>query len=394
MSKDYTLLRLRAYMAKNFDNDMTKLAQRVIECDREGLLELILDLELSQKNHNEKVALLYAKVMNAYYHSELETLNLLAQKIDESKDLIISQIINFRIKLRKGNITEDIVHSLEKCKNESIWDGEIDFILGFYYSRQCDHESAKKSFLSAYSNYKEYSCLKKSMLSLQNYLTAECHLNPNKRMIPERKLLLKKSIEANALNTAGMASMDLSMEYEEIGALEMSLTCAKDALKYMSGHEETYQYGCVLVHYTRLCFKLNLLDEANHNLSILKSYSIDAISEKVRSLVEIQRGITPSEFGHNIMPWWQRHLKKNGQKVKLGKLGTRLMEILSEGPTSKEDLISKLYNAKIDYEALENRFNVLLSRVRKVVPDLIIFQDDGHYALKKDDVIERVINAS
>ena len=60
---------------------------------------------------------------------------------------------------------------------------------------------------------------------------------------------------------------------------------------------------------------------------------------------------------------------------------------------NKEQIIEELYGSNMDYLSLENRFNVLLSRLRKKIPELIILQDDGLYALNTDSKIEKVVNA-
>jgi len=376
---------------------LEELFIHLFECERDDLMDFILEYEGIEEEET-KLVVLYAKIMNAYFQSDLETLINLLNKTGSLRELSsfhedIHNLTQLRYYLKTTNNLEEI----EKVTAPKLdfFSCEYSFIKGFSASRRADHMTAKKCFLNAYKQYAKIGAKKKSILSLQNYVSAETHLNPTKRMIPERQMLLKKSLEVNAKAVAGLASLDLSLEYEEIGATQMAIDFARQAIRLLESHTETYQHGCALIHHARICYKYQLKTEAQKSYSLLKTYAICEIKEQLKGLDYIIEGVNSTDKFQELgtTPWWQLHLQKNGHKTKLGKLPEKLIELLSHGPMNKEQIIEELYGSNMDYLSLENRFNVLLSRLRKKIPELIILQDDGLYALNTDSKIEKVVNA-
>lgn len=376
---------------------MEELFIHLFECERDDLMDFILEYE-SIEEEETKLVVLYAKIMNAYFQSDLETLIILLNKTGSLRELSpFHEDIHNLTKLRSHLKTTNNLEEIEKVTAPKLdfFSCEYSFIKGFSASRRADHLTAKKYFLKAYKQYAKVGTKKKSILALQNYVSAETHLNPTKRMIPERQMLLKKSLEVNAKGVAGLASLDLSLEYEEIGATQMAIDFARQATRLLESHTETYQHGCALIHHARICYKYQLKTEAQKSYSLLKTYAISEIKEQLKGLDYIIEGVSSTDKFQELgtTPWWQLHLQKNGHKTKLGKLPEKLIELLSHGPMNKEQIIEELYGNNMDYLSLENRFNVLLSRLRKKIPELIILQDDGLYALNTDSTIEKVVNA-
>ena len=82
-------------------------------------------------------------------------------------------------------------------------------------------------------------------------------------------------------------------------------------------------------------------------------------------------------------------------KAKLTVFESKLVELLVEQPRKKEDLVTLLYGNQVDYLSANNRFKVLLSRLRKKRPNLIV-SSNGRYQVSDKLVrpnLEREVHA-
>ena len=68
----------------------------------------------------------------------------------------------------------------------------------------------------------------------------------------------------------------------------------------------------------------------------------------------------------------------------------RLLSFVMNKPRSKSEIIDHLYGTEISIIYTENRFHNLLSRLRKKIPQVIVFENEKYHAaaqlLKRDGV--------
>ncbi len=352
-------------------------------------MNFILDLELRAKDENEKLALLYAKVLSAYFQSDIPLLEKFTSKLKSFEDIspvhkTLYNISLARMDIRKFTIRSSRLEELVQLGTKTPdWLGEIFFICGNSYSRIEEYYKSRDAYLKSYDYYNKIGLEKKGLLALQNYVAADGMLHPEKRAIPELQMIIEKAKLIRANDIEGLVSMNLSIEYENIGAREAALSYARSAFELLAGHKETYQYFSAACHLCRLLFEMKHLQEASNLLAIIKTSRLPEIKANIKMLEQLKDGatsVTPPK--EHVLPWWSNDFNGKCKELKLGKLGEKLVRFLIDGAKTKKEIIIHLYGDSIEYSSLENRFQVLLSRIRKNNRELIVLQDDGSYSLK------------
>ena len=368
---------------------MDKLFKELLVCDRDALMNFILELELSAHSEHEKLVLLYAKILSAYFQSEIRLLDKYTTKLATLVELSPTHKTLYHISLARKDIRN---FSIDPLRLENLialgettpeWKGEIYFICGNSYSRIEKYYKSRDAYLKSYKYFNEVGLEKKGLLSLQNYVAADGMLYPEKRVVAELQMILDKAKAIRAKDIEGLVSMNLSVEYELIGAREAALSYAQSAFELLAGHKETYQYFSAACHLCRLLFEMKHFQEANNLFAIIKTSRLPEIQANIKMLEQLKMGVaevTPPD--EHLLPWWSNDFNGKCKDLKLGKLGEKLVRYLIDGSRTKKEIIHHLYGDSIEFSSLENRFQVLLSRIRKSNKELIVLQDDGKYSLK------------
>lgn len=102
------------------------------------------------------------------------------------------------------------------------------------------------------------------------------------------------------------------------------------------------------------------------------------IAEMLRDQIEnlfSEVKIDTAEGQSKLDIYWRILEKRNGfktiEKNKFSSLEDQLIQTLSEGPKSSDELIDALYSPNLDYETRKERLKQVLVRIRKKDPNLI-----------------------
>lgn len=309
------------------------------------------------------------KIKNIYHNDESN---------ENFKGIYYCTLIRFQI--RKNTLDPIALESLELVSLNEPWAHEFKLVLGLAYLRLNIFEKSANLFEQSYKFYSAYGCKRKALIAYQNHVVSKLNLNPNKSYLAEWSFLVKLARKEKITSMEGGALINLSREYQNIGSFGPALETIDEALVSLKESIGTYQY------YVALFQRCDLLIELGRNKEALETYQkgrlcpfveLDSALKILEAKMNPDKTISKIEIPESL-PWKERiEEMKSGVKVKQpGSLVQLLLSELEKKPQDKFSLIEKIYPENIDFEVKDNRFKVLLSKVRKQYPGLVIKQGD------------------
>lgn len=351
---------------------------------------------------------LYAEALLSYLKGDLERLKNLAREmagLPRTSDLdVCLRLVRLRLQIRQSTVETGLLDELRSAPCDPFWRGEVAFVLALGFGSRRDFAQESLAYKQAYAAFTAQGCARKALKSLQNHLAAESSLRPNVRFLAELLYLFKQARRLREFGMAGLALVDLSREYQKIGALRTALKFANRAVTYLERDVGTIHYYFALAHRCHVLFQLERSVEAMNDYELIRSAPFSEIRETAVTLVrmfpETLRASTPPEEELTFAvcaaspSWQERRAKLENERLRIsqcfGELTEKLIFFIGEQPRTRDEIISNLYGNRLDFLILENRFKNLLARVRKKAPGLIIFHN-GTYALADTDYLGEVL---
>ena len=357
----------------------------------EANMSELFDLKLEKLSRESE---LYSQVKYSYKNGDLEKLkglNTYIQKGNYSSELKLITQIRSGIRLKQFAIKMWLTKA-QNISEDNIWKGEILFSIAYSLDMTQKYYESNKVYIEAYKLLLIKNCREKALMALHNAISVIANHYPDKRQFSDYQMLLKKAKEQNSLKVAALANLNLSIEYQKIGATITALERIECAIKDFEQVEmESAQYFIALAQkadllvdiekYSEALLLLEKIGTSSHEYAKAAAYNIkQKIQKKQNSDYAEEKTATGIIFSPTFIQRRQAN-KKNIDKIKLGKMESRLIDFLSSGPKDKISIIKYLYGEDIDYFSLEGRFKSLLSRIRKKIPFSINFHD-GVYSLE------------
>lgn len=298
---------------------------------------------------------------------------------------IVRTLIECRLHIRRQEQVDESLLRLQSLHSQnSLWQGEIQFVCAIFHGLKHDYENERRLFLEAYRSFTAEGALAKALLAMQNSIAAEASLYPKRRFVVEYSSLKEHAIENSIFSTAGLCALNISREYQLLQAYDVALKLASEALRHLKRDLGTQHFGLALCHRAQLFVELGRIHEAK--LDLQETLIFDFIEVRnARAMVQglIDHGAVSAEG--NIAPAWiDRCLQlPPNSKSSFGALEEKLLLLLGSKPMSRDELMEALFSDEIkhiSYESVYGRFKNLLARVRKKAPELIQFHE-GRYSL-------------
>lgn len=361
----------------------TDILKSILDSNLEELLQH--DLYTTSLSHPIEC---YLKVVINYLKADTPELETWLKKTkdlfkQDETDLVLKGIYlcsQVRYNIRSNNLIASDLDTYEVMSLPEPWSIELKLVLGLAFLRMNIFDKSSALFEMSYKQYSAYGCKKKALIAYQNHVVSKLNLNPQKNYLAEWSFLVKLARKEKVTSMEGGALINLSREYQNIGSFEPALKAANEALDSLSESVGTYQY------YLALFQKCDLLIELGRNTEAYTTYQegkLCPFEELKPSLQILEKKMNPDKTMSKIelpesLPWKERMEDlKSGIKVKQqGNLVQQLLAELEKEPQDKFTLIEKLYPEKIDFEVKDNRFKVLLSKIRKQYPGLVLKQGD------------------
>lgn len=362
-----------------------------MKTEENNLLKNILDSNLEEllqhdlfTNNLSTPIRCYLKILINYLKADVNELESWNKKVEElySQDefnqtlkgvCFCSQV---RYQIRKGILEPAKLEEMENVSLSEPWSFELKLVLGLAYLRLNLFEKSAKFFEESFQAYSSFGCKRKALIAYQNHVVSRLNLNPQNNYLAEWSFLVKLARKEKVTSMEGGALINLAREYQNIGSFLPALEAVNEALECLGESVGTYQY------YLALFQKCDLLIELGRNAEALETYQkgkLCPFEELKASLQILESKMNPDKTLSRIqlpesLPWKERveELKNNVKIKQQGNLVQLLLSELEKAPQNKFDLIETLYPENVDFEVKDNRFKVLLSKVRKQHPGLVV----------------------
>ena len=374
---------------------MSELLRVVVQADLEELYWI-------QPTRPEAwVESLYRDVIFAFQTSDLRALEALISELDtppaehHALAQFLKKLTNVRLAIRKRAISSELLQELEQTKATSdIWEGERVFVLAMAHENRSELPQARDRYLRASELLTEARVHRKALKALMNHVAIESWIDPDdKRLIADFSKVLGRALRLRDRAIAGIAVLNISWEWERMGALEVALRYARHAVRFLERDFGSLNFHHGLVHRAHLYYRMGRIPEMEADLMLTESSKSAEIQSASRFLRALATGkpsrLLLEEFQKDpqLTPaWqerlsWQLHPEKISSDRLLSSLESKLISLVSLKPRSSRELLTQLYGGgEVNAESARQRLDQLLLRLRKKVPG-IVFLREGRYHL-------------
>lgn len=331
----------------------------------EASIEELMEFELLGEFESEQLGF-YNQAILAHTRGDVEALRSIIPQLEGD----FKTLSTYRLEILKQN------YSNNEITVEEPFMGEAHFIMGLNFVNFKDYTKAKFHFQKAYQLLWKIDAQRKGIKSLMNMVVSESRHNSNKKLIVDYEFITKKALSIGDKITAGTCQLNISREYQMMGAFELALITCNRALDFLEADMGATHYFFALIHRCHLLIDLKRYPEALIDFQKAKGSSFSEIEEALK-VVEVLLGDKKEIDLVHLEPTWKSRLKehRNGVSFKdLTKTEAQLIKFLSTGPKDKNDIIDEIYGKNMDYESVDSRFRVLLMRLRKKKPSLVVYE--------------------
>jgi tetratricopeptide (TPR) repeat protein len=373
---------------------MSELLRVVVQADLEELYWI-------QPTRSEAwVESVYRDVIFAFQTSDLRALEGLLSELDaapmdhRASAEFLKKLTDVRLAIRKRALLPEILEALESTKATSeIWEGERAFVLAMAHENRSELPQARDRYLRASELLTKARVHRKALKALMNHVAIESWIDPDdKRLIADFSQVLGRALRLRDRAIAGIAILNISWEWERLGALEVALRYARHAVRFLERDFGSLNFHHGLVHRAHLYYRMGRLPEMEADLTLAESSKSAEIQSALRFLRTLANEkptrILLEEFQKDpqLTPAWQERLswqlnpeKLSGDRL-LSSLESKLISLVSLKPRTSRELLSQLYSGEVGAESARQRLDQLLLRLRKKVPGIILLRE-GHYHL-------------
>lgn len=341
----------------------------------------------------------YAGVLIHFLQSEEEQLADLIRTLDSSRlskeeFAFLSQVSSVRLEILQQSVKAKTLESLiELAEQDLVRSGEILFVLGMAFEENRDHVRMKDFYGKAVPRLAAMGAHKKSVKSLLNSVAAESRIHPRKKLIAEYYFTYRAALKAGAMGVAGTCLLNISREYQLIGALSTALKYCNRSIAISRRDFGSRAYFLSIAHRCHLFHQMGRDEEAELDFGAARVCAIPEVQEALK-VITMLRGVktgsvvSPTIDENRLTPSWRERLSTpieatdcaEGAQEKLAPMENRLIQFVGAAARTKYEIIEHLYGEKLDLSVTENRLRNLLHRIKRRRPSLIVFEE-GRYKI-------------
>jgi hypothetical protein len=251
------------------------------------------------------------------------------------------------------------------------------------------YAEARPLFCAAEEAFEESGSSRKALKCRYNIVVCDSHLDNKPNMIPLYFDLHRRALkpEYNDLATASHCLLNISREFELIGALTAGLKYVTEAIDLAATNFGTQHYYLCLAHRCHLLCELQRFPEArmDYECSLACAFpeviaSLQVLKPRLEAEFPDLSTITLSSEGktQHLIPTWRKRSKRT--EFSFSPMEDQLIEFLSGGPKQTIDIIEHLYGEKLDHETKLGRFKSLIKALRRKSPYILV-NERGNYRL-------------
>jgi tetratricopeptide (TPR) repeat protein len=330
----------------------------------------------------------YGEVMLRSLRGENEKLEELNRELpvrfaDHPELVFLSFATRLRSEINRRSIDPSTLRETEVLtRSGTRWTGELMSLIASANTVLNNSESALEWFFRSIDAYEKIGCRKKAVRSRFNVIVAKSHIDPEQHLIPAYYDLYRRAMARDVRDSSLAANclLNISREYQRMGALLIALKYADRTLKLLDAHYGMIVHGLALAHRCHLLSEMGRVAEAKLDYEAALAIRFEevkgALEVVARNFIEDPSGTIPASQKHLTSTWSERLQEMEmgviSERCKLSHLEERLVSFLSESPRHRMDILEHLYGSSLAYETRLNRFKSLLNSLRKKSPSLII----------------------
>lgn len=355
---------------------------------REASLSELFDLRLSLASKKKESQ--YLEIIYLYLKRDIHSLRSILMAVE---DQFIKALGMLRYTLATNEISEDLLQKviiLSEREEDLSWKGEASFLIAMAYGEISEYQKSKEYYQQAYNQLWKSGLKRKAVKSLLNFVVSESYLKSENRVLVEYEYVAKKAREIEDHGIEAICILNLASEYRRMGAYPAALKQSIRALELGENEMGTQHYYLAILEKAHNLIEMNRIEEAQYDLTQAEASGIESIVESVKVLRK-RLGEKVTVKTETLDANWKIRLQNLYEQIsskKLTKKEAQLIELIVAGEKTRDDLIDSLYGTQIDYESAGNRFRVLMSRFRKKIPNLLIYED-GIYRVSDQTMFEK-----
>lgn len=308
----------------------------------------------------------------------------------------LATLLKLRLEIRSGQILPATKQScIAIADQRSELSGEALFVLAM--AEECAHNevAAAAYWTLAEAELEKHGARRKALKAAHNYLATQTRIDPTKPSIPGYRALILKCEALNENVVLANAELNISREFQIIGAVNVALRHANRAVDLTKEFQPGgLQYFLSIAQRCHLLIELERRSLALIDFEELQTSVFPEIIAIAKVLeLQFQKSLyvdIHTEGASDITFSWERRQKAfetqlpAGAKYAYTELEQKVIDALTEGPKTRFELIERLFGHSGDIFALENRLKQILFRIRKKAPGLIDLQDQKYMFSEKD----------
>jgi tetratricopeptide (TPR) repeat protein len=342
----------------------------------------------------------YAHALYYYLKGETFQCDEVCKGSAESSPLcqFVKDIVKVRIQIRQHKLDRKLLESIQQRGPEfPRWQGEALFVVAMAFWGLAENEVAAKMNSEAYKALEREGAPRKALKAICNKMGCLEKLDPTRNLDVENHFISKRAQELGDPILEGLAHLTLARKYHAAKAYEYTLEKLKDAERCLENDHGAIHFYMAKIHKAFILYALDRKEEAEkvrQEVLICRFKAILSAAETLKHFFD--QGISPEVYReeYNSIPNWDEVMSvekvfdqpKTNSSLKFSKMEQKLVDLISEGPLSRYDIIERLYSNDIDLEAGENRLKNLLNRLKKKYPSLI-GRCDGKYTIQSVQVL-------
>jgi len=382
---------------EKYKSELINIFTNLIEATLPELEKLNFDINTHPSLHYYHFVLLF------YYQNKVTHLENLTRNLKKDKELfqnadeyeIVKRLAILRLAIRKNRISIISINALIDLKDYvssniwKLWSGEIYGIIAFALGEISNLELSNKYYQLSIDAFNLISANKKKIRALHNYIATLSCIDTNQCLIKEFLTIFKQAYKSKAYDFAGLSLGNIAREYQAVGMLQIADRYSKKAIKFTSTNPHTIQCYLTKLYRAHILIDLKREEEAK----IIISHCSQSVYSEIRGGALVLESIllksNPSSLKitkkYRLLPGWiellKKALKKSKHNVQPTEMEEKLIYYISTKERTKDQIIKYLYGDQIDEKHTNNRFYVLISRIKSKWPKLIIKTSDSYYTV-------------
>jgi tetratricopeptide (TPR) repeat protein len=361
-------------------------------------LQELLGFESEETPETRRPNDYYLSALIAFFEGNQNKLEAILSEIHTQRGddfRAVETLVSARMILLRREYSDEIATRLSALAGtHSELQGEAQYLLASLYFDQGCYELAEPLYHDASRSLQALGAKKKALNCLASAIAATSWIHPDKTFIAQYFSLYRQARRLRYAYVEGSALINISREYQKLGALGKALTFVTRALAVCKRDIGGVLYFSALAHYCDLLLDAGRKREALIALEFCRSCDfpeIQATARLLKSKLDSSAGVSCDKA--ELTPIWREKLTQwvaqnnttsYARGDTLASMEEQLLHFVAMTPRTRSEMRSFLYGMRIPTEAADSRLKSVIERIRRKRPGLLQYGADEKYHLSSE----------